>query len=209
MGNPLFQMMIAAALVAAPAAAQHAANAEYIAHLTPLNEKVTGQPSRATATFTIRGDKLTIDVVARGVSPDIAHLQHFHGFTDGRAATCPTMAQDKNGDGIIDLMETEPVAGTTMVPFTADPVSMEIVVNTYPTASAKGTYHYRKTVSLSALEAAFAKKFPGQHLDLDKRVVFLHGVPASTRLPATVASLGDIPAQVTIPIACGRIERVK
>ncbi|MGH7668397.1 MAG: hypothetical protein ACRENQ_02800 [Gemmatimonadaceae bacterium] len=170
---------------------------------------MTGLHSTATATFTVRQDSLTIDVEARDVSPNIAHLQHIHGFTDGRASACPTMAQDKNGDGIIDLMETEPVAGTTMVPFTADPVSMAIVVNTYPTASAKGTYHYRKTVSLTALETAFAKAFPGQQLDLDKRVVFIHGVPASTKLPATVASLGDIPAQVTIPIACGKIERVK
>src|SRR5665213_3625073 len=94
-----------------------------------------------------------------GVAPDLAHLQHFHGFPDGHASVCPTSAQDKNGDGVIDLMETEATAGTTMVPFTADPVSMAIVVNTYPKASANGTYHYRKTVSLSALETAFGTKY--------------------------------------------------
>lgn len=202
-------MMLAAAVIAAPAAAQHPARADYVAHLTPLNENVSGHRSTATATFEIRGDSMTIDVAARGVLADMAHLQHIHGFTDSRVSACPTMAQDKNGDGIIDLMETEPVAGTTMVPLTANPVSMAIVVNTYPTSSANGTYHYRKTVSLSALETAFGKAFDGQHLDLAKRVVFIHGIPSSTKLPSTVASLGDIPAQVTIPIACGRIERVK
>jgi hypothetical protein len=45
-------------------------------------------------------------------------------------------------------------------------------------------------------------------LDLDRRVVFIHGVPAATALPASVQSLGTVPAQVTLPIACGKIGRV-
>ena len=38
----------------------------------------------------------------------------------------------------------------------------------------------------------------GPELDLDKRVVFLHGVPSEIELAASVASLGPIPAQVAI-----------
>src|ERR1019366_7791659 len=128
------------------------------------------------------------------------HLQHLHGFAKGdRVSKCPTARDDTNGDGIIDLIETHPVAGTTMVPFHDDPVSMEMVKDTYPAAGTE------KTVSLKALKDAFAAKFPGQQLDLDRRVVFLCGVTTSTKLPATVASLDDIPAQVTLPIACGEI----
>jgi hypothetical protein len=85
---------------------------------------------------------------------------------------------------------------------------MEVVRDTYPTADAGGSYTYTETVSLSALEGSFAPKFGGQQLDLDRRVVFLHGVPASTTLPASVASLGDIPAHVTLPIACGEVRKV-
>jgi hypothetical protein len=40
-------------------------------------------------------------------------------------------------------------------------------------------------------------------------VVFIHRVPSATKLAASVASLGPIPAQVTLPIACGKIERAK
>jgi hypothetical protein len=76
------------------------------------------------------------------------------------------------------------------------------------TPSADGSYVYEKTISLRATQAAFSAKFPGQHLDLDRRVVFLHGVPANTKLPASAASLDHIPAQVTLPIACGVIRRV-
>lgn len=185
----------------------HRATTTYVARLHALNTKVTGMQTTGEARFTISGDSLTISVTARHVPPDMMHLQHFHGFTTGKNAICATTAADRNHDGIIDLIETEPTSGTTMVPFTDDPVSMEIATDTYPKASADGSYHYRKTVSLEALEAAFAKQYPGQKLDLAHRVVYVHGVPPSTTLPASAASLGTIPAQVTVPIACGKIVR--
>jgi hypothetical protein len=177
----------------------------YVAELHALNTKTTGMQTAGEARFTIIGDSLTISVTTRHVPPAMMHLQHFHGFTTSQNATCPTASADANHDGVIDLIETEPTSGTTMVPFTGDPVSMEIVTDSYPKASADGTYQYRKTVSLSALEAAFAKAFDGQKLDLGRRVVIIHGVPPTTTLPASVASLGKIPAQVTVPIACGKI----
>lgn len=181
----------------------------YKADLSALNSDVTGSDASGDATFTISGDDLTIKVEMEGVAPDTVHLQHFHGFQDGdQNSVCPTVDDDGNGDGIIDIIETEPVAGVTMVPFHDDPVSMEIENDTYPTADADGTYTYEKTVSLSELEDAFAEEFPGQELDLERRVVFIHSVPDDTDLPNTVESLGDIPAHVTLPVACGAIEIV-
>jgi len=189
----------------------HGANAKviYQAELSPLNSKASGSDASGAATFTLSGDRLTIHISAKGVPPNMEHLQHFHGFAAGhRRSRCPTTRDDKNHDGIIDMVETEPVAGTTMVPFTDDPVSMQIVNDTYPRAGPDGSYLYEKTISLKALKAAFTAKFPGQQLDLDRRVVFLHGVATTTNLPATVVSLDHIPAQVTLPIACGEIRRV-
>jgi len=120
-------------------------DAIYVAHLAPLNTKVSGQAATGEARFTIKGDRLTITVHAQAVSPNIIHWQHLHGFTDARSAACPTNAADANGDGVIDLMETAPMAQMTMVPLHDDPVSMEIPRDTYPKASAKGTLQYRKT----------------------------------------------------------------
>ena len=202
-------LLAAAAVTGLPAAAGAQAPTVYVADLAPLNTTVTGKAAAGKVTFTVKGDSLTIATDATGLAKGITHWQHFHGFKDGQDAACPAKSADANGDGIIDLIETGPAAGTTMVPFIDDPVSMDVAHGTYPTASAGGALHYRKTVSLSALQEAFAKAFEGQKLDLDKRVVFLHGVPSDTRLAASVASLGPIPAQVTLPIACGRITRVK
>ena len=182
--------------------------AVYVANLHPMNTKVTRGETTGEARFAITGDTLTISVNVHGATPDIEHWQHFHGFKDNRNAVCPTEAADANHDGIIDLIETEPASGTTMVPFNDDPVGMQVATNTYPKASADGNFQYQKVISLRALKAAFAKAFGDRELDLDRRVIFIHGVLPATTLPASVASLGTIPAQVTLPIACGRIEPV-
>jgi hypothetical protein len=198
------------ALALAPlgsAIAASPSHAVYVAHLQPMNTAAAHASTTGEARFAVDGDKLTIDIRVHGAPPDTVHWQHFHGFKDGQAATCASMAEDANHDGIVDLIETGKTSGTTMVPFITDPASMDVAHGTYPTADVRGDYHYHETVSLKALDAAFAKQFPGQKLDLAKRVVYIHGVPASTKLPSTVASLGPIPAQVTLPIACGRIER--
>ncbi len=193
-----------AALVGAGAAL--AEDGTWQAELSPLNSGATGSATTGTATLSVSDDTLTIRVQAEGAAPDIMHLQHFHGFAEGdEAATCPERSADTNDDGVIDLIETEQAAGTTMVPFHGDPASMEIVADTYPTADADGAYTYEQTVSLSALEEAFADAFPDQELDFDRRVIFIHGVPEGTQLPDTAQSLGDVPAHVTLPIACGEI----
>jgi hypothetical protein len=174
-----------------------------------MNSKAAGHRTAGEARFTIHGDELTITIQAHGVPSGIMHMQHIHGFTNGNAASCPAASADVNHDGYVDLHETEAASGTTMVPLSGDPVSMEIATDTYPKASATGVYHYKETVSLKALEAAFTKHFPGQKLDLNHRVVYIHGVLPDTKLPSSVASLGAVPAQVTLPIACGKIERVR
>jgi hypothetical protein len=173
-----------------------------------MNTNITGLEAIGNARFSVAGDILMISVNAQGVSPDLEHWQHFHGFTENRAATCPTEAADANHDGVIDLIETEPMSGTTMVPLNDNPVGMQVATDAYPKAATDGTFQYQNTVSLSALMTAFGKAFGGQALDLDRRVVFIHGVAPTTSLPPSAASLEKLPAQVTLPIACGKIERV-
>lgn len=202
-------LLASAAATAALSSAAATADAVYVAKLRPVNEKASGLKAGGEMRFTVHGDRLTIQVHVHGVPPNIEHWQHFHGFPDGRQAVCPTAAADVNGDGYVDIRETEPTSGTTMVPFNADPVSLEIPTDTYPHATAKRDFEYEKTVPLSALQAAFGGKFDGHTIDLDRRVVQVHGVPESPALPGSVASLGTIPSRVTIPLACGEIKRIQ
>lgn len=190
------------------AAAAQEAEGTWRADLMALNAQVAGGEASGSVTIAIQGDTATISVDAKGVPAGIAHLQHIHGFADSdKAATCPAADADANGDGVIDLIETEAAAGTTMVPFDSDPLGFDLLGGDFPEAYADGNYSYEQTVELPALMTAFGEKFPDQGLDLDRRVVFIHGVPEDADLPDTAQSLGDVAAHVTLPIACGALRR--
>jgi hypothetical protein len=173
-----------------------------------VRSEVTGREATGDARFDVMDQVLALRVSVRGVPADLEHWQHLHGFKENRKATCPTDQADVNHDGIIDITETEPVSGMTMVPFNRDPATMQVVSDTYPKSALDGVLFYEHAVPVTTLEAAFAKAFGGQSLDLDRRVVFIHGVAPASKFPASVASLRTIPASVTLPIACGVVERV-
>lgn len=192
------------------AAGTETAATVYRADLQPLNTDAVGSRPSGTATVTVTADSLTIEVVARDLPPGMMHLQHDHGFVGdkaGRDASCPDPTADINGDGIIDLKETETFSGTTLVPFHADPASLEIQAHSYPTATDEGGYYYRRTVALEALRQSLQQQHGIEELDFASRVVYIHGVPEDTQLPESVQSLPGVPAHVTLPIACGALER--
>lgn len=185
------------------------AGERFIAKLQPLNAAKIGTAATGTATLDVANGNLSVSIDMAGLPPGIMHLQHFHGFPDGRDAACPTEDADTNGDGYVDLLETEPVAGTTMVPFHAHPATLEIPSDSYPVADQQGNANYKKIESVAALEDALKNKFKVPVLALEKRVIFVHGIASSTALPDSVKSLPGVPAQATLPIACGKIEILK
>lgn len=177
----------------------------YVAELKPLNADKLGRAAKGTATLKVEQGQLRIRVKAQGLAPDTVHLQHYHGFPDGKDTRCPTDGDDANGDGYIDLVETEPVAGTTLVPFHKNPVSLKIKAHSYPKADSQGRMEYEGTASIDKLEQSLADKHGISDIDFDKRVVFLHGTAKKADLPDSVRSLPGVPAQVTLPVACGEI----
>jgi hypothetical protein len=181
----------------------------YRAELSALNADKIGTSPAGLATFEVKGGNLEVHIKMTGVPAGIEHWEHFHGFPTGKKASCVTPDLDRNKDGYLDLGETEPVSGTTMVPFNDKPEEMNIPTHTYPHADASGSYEYTKVVPLKVLEAQFGKAYGGKSIDLDKRVIYVHGVPEGHALPTSVGSLGPIPSHVTLPIACGKIVRIK
>lgn len=181
----------------------------YEAQIHPLNSNITNLQTSGKARLVIDGDKMHVSIDIKNAPPSIEHWQHFHGFPNEKIATCASESEDVNGDGIIDVVETETVSGTTMVPFNKFPAKMNIPTDTYPVADENGSYHYEIEIPLDDLKSAFAEAFGNSGLKLDSRVIYIHGVTTDTHLPGTVASLGDIPAHTTLPIACGKIERVE
>ncbi|PWG00436.1 hypothetical protein [Levilactobacillus bambusae] len=182
---------------------------KYEAALTPLNAAKLGTNAHGTATLVEEGDQLTITIEMFDTPANTEHWEHFHGFPDGQAALAATSEQDVNHDGFVDLMETETVSGTTMVPFDDAPEKMDVPHDRYPVADDQGHFAYTKVVPLTELRANFAAAFGSSDLQLEKRVIYIHGVPANLDLPDTVAGMvGHFDAHVTLPIAVGEIHRV-
>ncbi|MTV82693.1 hypothetical protein [Secundilactobacillus folii] len=182
---------------------------KYVSEIKPLNEKAIGTAAHGTAEFIEDGDTLHITIEMFDTPKNMQHWEHFHGFPEGKDAEPATMAQDANHDGVVDLPETEPVSGTTMVPFDAQPHEMNIPNDSYPVSDDQGHFKYEKDVPLSALKKQFKETFGTDDLELDKRVIYVHGVPADLKLPDTTGgNLTDkYDNHVTLPIATGKITK--
>ncbi len=170
--------------------------------IRPMNQEATGQTVTGTLDLTRQDGTLVIEMTAAGLAPGM-HLVHLHGYpsADPEDARCPTGLADENGDGVVDLVETRLAAGVTLIPLTKQPASLEIQSEGYPVADEAGRVTYRQAVDLEQLEAALAGRH-GTPVALERRVLFIHGVPEGTVLPDSVRSLEGVPATVTVPIAC-------
>lgn len=181
--------------------------AAYTAEIEELNANLTDEEISGQASFIVADGQLHITIVASGLLPSMMHLQHIHGFKSGsNESACPDPGADSNGDGIVDLIETHEASGVTLVPFNGDPVALKIKSSSYPIANEKGLLTYQISVSLDVLESATQNSYDIDELSLEDRVLYIHGVPEDTSLPESVQSLPGVPAQVTVPLACGEIE---
>ncbi|GEK07584.1 hypothetical protein [Schleiferilactobacillus harbinensis] len=181
----------------------------YEAEITPLNADKIGTAAKGRARFEVQGDEMVVTINMTGTPANSQHWLHFHGFPDGRDAAPATAAQDANGDGYVDLVETESVSGTTMVPFNASPEHMRVPEDTYPVADAQGDFIYQKIIPLGVLRNSFEKVFHDRDLQLDKRVIYVHGVPDDFKLPDTVqGAVAGHTANTTLPIAVGKIKKI-
>jgi hypothetical protein len=180
--------------------------------LAPLNTSLAGNVT-STGTLQIHGDQMTVTMAVSGSPPSIIHGQDIHIGT-----ACPTLADDINQDGIIDVVEARARSGDIIIPLDADLSSQDAGMNGFPIAAANGNYNYAQSTSLSLMLADLNLpdtnptdeiiKLPEQFLSFEGRAVLIHGIEATTALPMTVANFpGETPAS-SLPIACGIIVRV-
>ena len=95
--------------------------------------EVTGK-----ANFIIANGELSINLVVKGIAPNMMYLQHIHGFINGEKGTCALLEADTNNDGVIDLIETGAYSGVTLIPFNASPIELVIKSDGYPLTDANG-----------------------------------------------------------------------
>jgi hypothetical protein len=185
----------------------------YRAVLRPLNSSVAGTTS-GTVEITIEGDEIVAESNVTGAPSGVKHLQNITV-----ASACPTSSSDVNGDSFVDMVETLPSTGPILIPLDSD-ISEQLNGMAYgPIANGSGSYIYRRSTTVSEILSdlhaldpdvadPIAKLVDGQNLNLAGRVILIHGVSSSSNLPSTVATVGDLSAAQSLPIACGELVRV-
>jgi hypothetical protein len=197
-----------AGLLALPLAALAGGGNDFEVDLKPVPHKPAKvAESQVTGDVDIErnGRKVTVELEAKGLAPNLVHAQHIHGVGDGE---CPTKEarDDRKDDGIIDTTEGLPDYGPITISLTTrgdTSAASGLAVNRFPVANKKGELDYERTFWVG-------KNFPRQVArNLQNYQVVVHGIDANENDVYDFNSLGksdldpSLPQEATIPASCG------
>lgn len=171
----------------------------YTANLGQLNNSsVTGN---ATLTYDSTASTLNVMIQASGLEAGMPHPAHIHGVIGGNSVS-PTMANDSDGDGYVELAEARPSYGPILLPLSSPPGG---AVADFPTAS-DGTISFSQTYDLSSM-TTFADGYDQTNLfPFDNREVVLHGMTLAAGEGADGGEAdGTAGYKATLPVASGVI----
>ncbi|RBY90162.1 hypothetical protein DQ244_11870 [Blastococcus sp. TBT05-19] len=184
-------------LMAMSTASAHEGSSSYQASLGTLNKSgVTG-----TGMVTLDGNTATVVIEAKGLLAGAPHAQHFH---IGAQGTCPTDADNKDGDAFLSTSEGTAAYGAigTSLTTTGDTSpDSGLAVDRFPTAEG-GSISYNRTFEVTPdVHAAF---------EAGTAVLVLHGFDqnGSGTYDGDVKSDLDpkLPMEATAPVACGALD---
>jgi Ca2+-binding RTX toxin-like protein len=169
-----------------------------------LNE-LNNSEAEGGALLLLKGDRLTVITAARGVEAGQTHVQHIHGFEDGRNATVPTLAQDDDRDGFIELAEGLDTYGPVLLNLTSDPAAG---LSGFPTPTGD-TFLFSQTYDLSNPSNGELAKLLDD-VSLTRREIVLHGksVLAGHGQGTTGEVDGTAGYKLVLPIASGEIREL-
>jgi hypothetical protein len=173
----------------------------YSFSLRPVNPSLAPEVS-GEGFIKISGDEFRMKLVADGL-PRGLHVQRSPGAMD-----------DKNGDGLVDVVESHASTGAVLVPLDGDLHTQKGGSETYPYGKkirySRSAYHSSLLADLrkeAPDHSSLGELRPDEVLNLHGKVIEIHGVGENTILPSTVKTVGGLPARETLPVACGRIKR--
>jgi len=181
---------IGAFAMSAPGEAQSSAAQDrgatiYTAELRAL-PNTSGQGT-ATLRLSANEKNLNIHITASGLEPGGPHVSHIHGRPGGAESDCPTIAQDSDGDGFVELAEGQVTYGPIIIDF----------MNIDPDQD--GNIDFRKTVQLTGANA--------DALPLENRHIVIHGKSTPQGVGAgTPGEVNGSPGfKAVLPVLCGEI----
>lgn len=191
----------AVAIAMSPTAAfADGADGTYQTSLDPLN----GSSGSGMAMITVQGDQATVKMSWTGLpktfkDADYPHVQHIHIGSQG---TCPTSADDKNGDGIVDTVEGQPSYGEIGTTLSVKGDTSPNAATDLKVAPGGDTLEYNRTITLSQDVVDSLSSGTG--------VIVVHGLdPATLSKKAAEAKsnlVPSLPLAATSPALCGALD---
>lgn len=188
--------------VATPALAAHEGSV-YTGDLNELND--SGATGSTKITVSDDGETMTVEVTADGFNLDGPHAMHIHGIVDGDSvlpSSCPTMAEDADGDGVLTVLEGAVKYGAVQVSLTTTgdtSTDSALAVERYPAGDS--VRYVRSDIPIpDALKP-----------NVGKLHVVVHGIDENGNgtldLDQTERSslTDDLPREGTAPALCGTL----
>jgi hypothetical protein len=171
----------------------------YQTTLNPLNHS----GGSGMATVTVNGDTANIHVSWSGLASTFGgnpypHVQHIH---IGARGTCPTMAADKSGDGVISTTEGGPSYGAIGSTLSVKGDTSPNAATNIKIAPSGSSTDYHRTIRLSSDTLSSLQDGTG--------VIVVHGLDPATLSKKAQKEKSDLvpslPLAATSPALCGAL----
>ncbi len=186
-------------------------NGNYKAFLRPINTTVSGFIPYGAVELEVKAQELKI----KSYLDDDSNVTHFQALFNGKE--CPTSKSDTNGDGLLDIKEITAQSGRPLLPMDNDISSQDNGKDVYPRGS---SFTYMKSAKLEDVLSdlnlddanesdEIVKLKKGQPFNLEGKIAIIFGTADMARVPTTVQPFHELPRNLSIPIACGVVKKLK
>lgn len=165
---------------------------EFRAILRPLNNHLNGWIPNGMANLSVSKDEFKI----QSWLDDSANVIHRQFLTTSER--CPTIKDDLNGDGFIDFKEAMGPKKRILIPLDSNLSMYAEESPQFP----KGNFNYELKIALNKLQLP-----KNVSLNFLGKAVLILGTGPSKDLPNSVSTFENASPELSIPIACGIIEK--
>lgn len=172
---------------------------------TTLNQ-LNNSGASGSAWIEVNGAEATVTVETSGLAETFMdnpypHVQHIH---IGAQGTCPTMADDANGDGVLSTVEGQPAYGMIGTTLSLEGSTGPEAGTDITVAPSGSSYTYKRTFELNQETQDSLANGTG--------VVVVHGLDPATQPAAATETMSELPGAESLPLAatapalCGPLE---
>jgi hypothetical protein len=183
---------------------------------TALNN--SGVDGQALLFLDARSQTLTVHIKAEGLEPGQVHPQHIHGFDSDIDARTPTLAQDSDRDGFVELAEGLNTYGPVQLNLTLNPENSvhdhgtdghdHTAAAMFPTADENGVLRYTETFHFDASNENAQAIFSGI-TPLQAKEIVLHGLTLQEgQGTGSGEADGTQGYKAVLPVASGELHEV-